>query len=72
MIAVVVFGVHGDKRDFMPDWEHNYHSWSFGLACVGVILQVADGIVFLVEARVVLRWRRAGEKQFPQGERTTA
>ncbi len=39
-VALVVFGVYGDGRDFMPDWEHNYHSWSFGLACVGVILQV--------------------------------
>ena len=66
MLALIIFGVHGDDRDFMPDWEHNYHSWSFGLACIGVILQALDGIVFLVEARVIERKEKAMEKQFPQ------
>jgi hypothetical protein len=30
-IALIIFGSLGDGRDFMPDWEQNYLSWSFGL-----------------------------------------
>jgi hypothetical protein len=31
----------GDGRNYMPEWEHNFLSWSFGLALVGVIFQVS-------------------------------
>ena len=34
-ISLIIFGAQGDGRDFMPDWEQNYLSWSFGLAFVG-------------------------------------
>ena len=37
-IALIIFGAMGDGRNFMPDWEHNYLSWSFGLAFVGVVM----------------------------------
>lgn len=30
-IAVIVFGAMGDNRDWMPHWDHNHLSWSFGL-----------------------------------------
>ena len=36
-IALIIFGALGDNRDFMPDWENNYLSWSFGLAFVGAV-----------------------------------
>jgi hypothetical protein len=36
-VALIIFGALGDGRDFMPDWEHNYLSWSFGLAFVGAV-----------------------------------
>ena len=45
----------GDGRDFMPDWENNYLSWSFGLGFVGVVFQYVSGILFLVEARIIQR-----------------
>lgn len=64
-LALIIFGVYGDGRDFMPDWEHNYHSWSFGIAAVGVILQMGDGILFAVEARTILRREKAEMKQHP-------
>ena len=34
-ISLIIFGAEGDGRSFMPDWEQNYLSWSFGLAFVG-------------------------------------
>ena len=30
-IAVIIFGAMGDNRDWMPHWDHNHLSWSFGL-----------------------------------------
>ena len=60
---MIVFGVHGDGRDFMPEWEHVYHSWSFGLAAFAVIAQCVDGVLFLVEARIMDRRQRAYERQ---------
>jgi len=63
-VGVIIFGACGDSRDFMPDWEHNYHSWSFGLAVVGVLAAWVDGILFLVEARRGERWQKARDKQY--------
>jgi hypothetical protein len=45
----------------MPEWEHNFLSWSFGLALVGVIFQYIAGVLFIVEAR----WVSALAEQFP-------
>merc|ERR1712183_506662 len=54
-IALIIFGSMGDGRDFMPDWEHNYLSWSFGLAFVGVVMMYVTAVLFLVEARIMQR-----------------
>ena len=29
MIAVLIFAVLGDGREWMPHWEHNYLHWGF-------------------------------------------
>jgi len=68
-IALIIFGVKGDGRDFMPDWENNYLSWSFGLGFVGVVFQYVSGILFLVEARIIQRKEVAREKQYPMEQR---
>lgn len=39
-ISLIIFGAQGDGRDFMPDWEQNYLSWSFGLAFVGKKIEI--------------------------------
>ena len=39
----------------MPDWEHNYLSWSFGLGFVGVVFEYVTAILFIVEARIMQR-----------------
>lgn len=71
-IALIIFGARGDGRNFMPDWEHNYLSWSFGLAFVGVVMMYVTAVLFIVEARIMLRKEMAKdnqEKQYPM-ERT--
>ncbi|CAG9771924.1 unnamed protein product [Ceutorhynchus assimilis] len=57
LIGVLIFGFNGDNRDWMPHWQHNDLSWSFGLACVGSLLLFPAGALFLVEARRV-KYRR--------------
>ncbi|CAL1271614.1 unnamed protein product [Larinioides sclopetarius] len=49
-LAVVVFGVHGDGRDWMPDPDHNYLSWSFALGVVGSFFTFISSILFFIEA----------------------
>lgn len=68
-IALIIFGSLGDGRDFMPDWEHNYLSWSFGLAFVGCVFLYVAGVLFIVEARIMLRKDIARERQFPMEKR---
>ena len=68
-ISLIIFGAQGDGRDFMPDWEQNYLSWSFGLAFVGVAMQYVTSVLFLVEARIQQRKEIAREnvekQQYP-------
>jgi len=72
-ISLIIFGAEGDGRSFMPDWEQNYLSWSFGLAFVGVAMQYVTAVLFLVEARIQMRKEIAREgvekQQYPM-ERT--
>lgn len=51
LIACLIFGNNGDRRDWMPNWEHNDLSWSFAFACVGSLLLIPAGALFLVEAK---------------------
>jgi hypothetical protein len=53
----------------MPEWEHNYLSWSFGIAFVGLIFQYIAGVLFIVEARILLRREISNEKQHPMERR---
>ena len=62
-MAVIAFSVQVNSRDFMPDWEHVYLSWSFGLAALAVTVQCVDGVLFLVEARIMDGRQRAYERQ---------
>jgi len=73
-VSLIIFGAMGDGRDFMPDWEQNYLSWSFGLAFVGVAMQYVTGVLFLVEARIqqrkeIARDNMEKQQQYPM-ERT--
>lgn len=61
-IAVCIFGANGDNRDWMPYWQHNDLSWSYAFACVGCLLLIPAGCLFLVEAKRA-RYRRFGGSQ---------
>ncbi len=50
-MAILIFGIMGDNEEFMPDAEHNYLSWSFGLAFVGTFFMFVTGALFMVEVR---------------------
>lgn len=50
-IAVYIFGLYGDGRDWMPNWEHNNIGWSYALAVIGVIGSYVSGTLYLIEAR---------------------
>ncbi|GFV69689.1 uncharacterized protein TNCV_4508021 [Trichonephila clavipes] len=51
-IAVITFGANGDERNWMPDPDHNHLSWSFGLAIVGALMEIAAGVLFIVESHL--------------------
>ena len=51
LLSVIMFGVWGDSRDWMPNWEHNDMGWAFALAVVGSFMLFPAGILFLVEAK---------------------
>ncbi|XP_054710274.1 LOW QUALITY PROTEIN: uncharacterized protein LOC129219978 [Uloborus diversus] len=55
LVAVITFGAFGDERNWMPDPDHNYLSWSFGLAVIGALLELGSGSLFLVEGQLAKR-----------------
>ncbi|XP_026467172.1 uncharacterized protein LOC113370698 [Ctenocephalides felis] len=66
LIAVIIFGIRGDGRDWMPNWEHNDMGWAYALAVLGSIALLPAGTLFLVEARRT-RYRRLNELQAREG-----
>ena len=58
--------IYGCRRNFMPDCEYNYLSWSFGLAFVGVVMMYVTAVLFLVEAPIMQRKEIASELQKKQ------
>jgi len=62
-IAVIIFGALGDSRDWMPDFEHNFLSWSFGLAVVGTVGLYLSAVLFYVEAKVQAKKQMATTSQ---------
>lgn len=51
-IALVIFGIHGDSRVWMPHWEHNDIGWSYGVAVAGTIALYISGVLYVIEGRV--------------------
>lgn len=51
LVAVLIFGMNGDRRDWMPYWQHNNLSWSYAFAVIGSLILVPAGALFIVEAR---------------------
>uniref|UniRef100_A0A8D8XKQ0 Uncharacterized protein n=1 Tax=Cacopsylla melanoneura TaxID=428564 RepID=A0A8D8XKQ0_9HEMI len=51
-IALIIFGMYGDSRDWLPHWENNDIGWAYYSAVCGVLLMVASSILYFVESRV--------------------
>lgn len=62
-IAVIIFGIRGDDRDWMPDHEHNFLSWSFGLAVVGAFFAWMSAVLFWAESRILYKKELKKERQ---------
>lgn len=65
-MAVIIFGIRGDDRDWMPDPESNYLSWSFAFAVVGCFFTWTSAVLFFVEARQLDKQKRKRRRQ-PNG-----
>ncbi|KAL4131701.1 hypothetical protein QTP88_008977 [Uroleucon formosanum] len=50
-IALIIFGIDGDSRVWMPHWEHNDIGWSYGVAVAGTIALYVSGILYVIEGR---------------------
>lgn len=59
-IACIIFGLNGDSRDWMPNWEHNNMGWAFALGVIGSFILFPAGVLFLVEGRRI-KYRRLNE-----------
>ncbi|XP_003245455.1 uncharacterized protein LOC100573577 [Acyrthosiphon pisum] len=51
-IALIIFGIYGDSREWMPHWGHNDIGWSFGVAVIGTIALYVSGVLYVIEQRV--------------------
>ncbi|KAH6934951.1 hypothetical protein HPB50_002484 [Hyalomma asiaticum] len=54
-IAVITFGARGDGRDWMPDPDHNFLSWSFALGVIGAFCTYVAAVLFAVDSRRMAR-----------------
>ena len=69
-IAVIVFGIRGDDRDWMPGHEHNFLSWSFGLAVVGIFFAWMSTVLFWAESRILYKKELKKDQQMFNMENT--
>ena len=51
-IALVLFGIDGDSRVWMPNWEQNDIGWSYVVAVAGTIALYISGVLYVIEGRV--------------------
>ncbi|OQR67448.1 hypothetical protein BIW11_02195 [Tropilaelaps mercedesae] len=63
-VAVIVFGALGDGRDWMPDPDHNYLSWSFVLGVIGTLVEYFAGVLLLVDGKHLRKEIESDNKSF--------
>ena len=51
LLACITFGLNGDRRDWMVNWEHNSLAWSYVCAVFGSLTMFPAGILYLIEVR---------------------
>lgn len=57
-IAVIVFASCANRKNWMPGQVNNFFGWSFGLAVVGVCMNLISGTLFLVECNIQKKKRK--------------
>ena len=50
LIVVIMFGLKGKNRDWMPNWQQGWFGWSFNVAILTCILETILGFVLLYES----------------------
>lgn len=63
-IAVIVFGALGDGRDWMPDPDHNYLSWSFVLGVIGTLVEYFAGVLLMVDGKHIKKDIEGDDRSF--------
>ncbi|CAG0915739.1 unnamed protein product [Notodromas monacha] len=52
-LAITIFGAKGNSDpDWMPNPQHNYFSWSYGLAVVATFAEIVAAVLFAADAHV--------------------
>lgn len=54
-IGVIIFAVFGNTDGWMPGHLNNFLGWSFVVACIGSVVGIIAGILFLAEANIYNR-----------------
>ncbi|KAI3379062.1 hypothetical protein SNEBB_000768 [Seison nebaliae] len=57
--AVVIFGIRGDDRSWMPRPEFNYYSWSYAFAVISSIFSFISGTLLLIESIMLRRKKQS-------------
>ncbi|KAL5287823.1 hypothetical protein ACFFRR_008597 [Megaselia abdita] len=60
LIACIIWAANGDSRDWMPHWGNNNMGWSYACACLGTLIHIPAGSLFMVQARRE-RYKRLNE-----------
>ncbi|OQV16304.1 hypothetical protein BV898_09612 [Hypsibius exemplaris] len=50
-LAFTIFGARSSDPSWLPGWQNNYLSWSFGLSVVGGIQLFISSVLYFVEAK---------------------
>ena len=68
-IAVLVFGLKGKNRDWMPRWQQNWYGWSFHIAVASCFLETIVGFILLFEGVNMKLVKAYMEKMYIQKKR---
>ncbi|XP_043230004.1 uncharacterized protein LOC122385652 [Amphibalanus amphitrite] len=51
-LSVIIFGANGRSYEWTADKQHNYLSWSYGLAVLAAFLQLVLCVLVINEVRI--------------------
>lgn len=51
-LACLIFGIWGNRDNWMPGHDNNFFGWSYAMAVASVFALIASGILFLTETHI--------------------